>query len=223
MYKPVLLLALLTSLLIGCGKSTKLTGSSDTPSSKEQTAHVDKGKPSDKSDKNKKEGDRANWLKDPRGKKENDGERTESGPEAGGLPGKPGLGFTVAPPPGGWAPGTNSVASDSGPSKPASSSAVATKPVSESEMKELWTFVESRSSATGQMPSIVEINSALSAARSRAADLVKDGSIVLTGAKTRESVWAYERKALSEGGWVASQNGVENLTASELDKRLRAR
>src|ERR1700722_13950574 len=135
MSRTFLLLALLASFLLGCGKSAKFTGSSDSPSQKDQTAHVDKSKSGDKNDKNKKDTEKANWLKDHRGKKESDGERTESGPEAGGLPGKPGLCFTVAPPPGGWAPGTNAVSSDPGPSRPASSNAVATQPVSESEMK----------------------------------------------------------------------------------------
>lgn len=93
-------------------------------------------------------------------------------------------------------------------------------PVSEADMKEVWVYIENRSGASGKMPSQVETYKALVAAESKAAPLVKDGSIYLTGATTRESIWAFEMKALTSGGLVVSQNGVETLTAAELRKRL---
>ena len=50
---------------------------------------------------------------------------------------------------------------------------------------------------------------------------MKDGSIFLTGATVRESVWAFEAKALDAGrAGSRRQNGVENLTADELKRRL---
>jgi hypothetical protein len=93
-------------------------------------------------------------------------------------------------------------------------------PVTEADMKEVWVFVENRSGATGKMPTQLDIYQALVAAGSSSAPLVKDGSIYLTGATTRESIWAFETKALISGGLVCSQNGVETLTAAELKARL---
>jgi hypothetical protein len=105
------------------------------------------------------------------------------------------------------------------PSK--SSTPKAVKPVTEADMKEVWIFIENASGASGgKMPQPALVYAALVKAESKAAELVKDGSIFLTGAAVRESVWAFEWKALERGGWVASQNGVENLTANELKRRL---
>ena len=88
------------------------------------------------------------------------------------------------------------------------------------DMKEVWIFIENASGASGKMPSQLLTYQALIAAKSPAADLVKDGTIFLTGATVRESVWAYETQALTNGGLVATQNGVETLTAAELKTRL---
>ena len=88
-------------------------------------------------------------------------------------------------------------------------------------MKEVWIFIENASGASGKMPTPELVYAALVKAEAKAADLVKDGSIWLTGAKQRESVWAFEYRALTQGGWVATQNGVEQLTAAELTRRLK--
>ena len=87
-------------------------------------------------------------------------------------------------------------------------------------MKEVWIFIENRSAATGTMPSPKEVYAALKAANANAADLLRDGSIVLTASATRESIWAYEAKAPTQGGLVASQNGVETLTSTALNPLL---
>jgi hypothetical protein len=202
---------------MGCGKKiAKSTGSTDTSPPSPQTASVDKNRSGDKGDKDKQGGEKANWLNDPRFKKETP-ERPGGSTDAGGLPGKPGLGMNISEPPGGWG-GATTVAGSNKP--PLTSNITNTKPVTEADMKEIWNFVDSRSGSTGKMPSIIDITSALASARTHSSDLIKDGSIVLTGAKTREAVWAYERKAATQGGWVASQNGVENLTSDELKERL---
>jgi hypothetical protein len=212
MFRQVVLAGFLICLVFGCGKKTvKNTGTSDSPPPSQQTASNYKG---DKAERIKKDQGKPNWL-DPNYKKEGS-ERPEGGSEAGGLPGKPGIGFTVNAPPGGWEPAAST--------KPAgSSTATSTKPVTEADMKDIFTFIENRSGGTDKMPSIVDIQAALSAASSHAADLIKDGSIVLTGARTRESVWAYEKKAKTQGGWVVSHNGVVNVTAAELASMLPGR
>ena len=50
---------------------------------------------------------------------------------------------------------------------------------------------------------------------------MKGGYILITGKTTRESVWAFERNAPSQGGWIASQNGPEQVTAAEFARRIR--
>lgn len=90
-------------------------------------------------------------------------------------------------------------------------------------MKDVWIYIENRSGASGQMPTTQEVYSALVTAKSPAAELARGGSIVLTGSRMRDSIWAYEAKATTQGGLVASQNGVETLTAAELLRRLAAR
>jgi hypothetical protein len=90
-------------------------------------------------------------------------------------------------------------------------------------MNDVWTYIENRSGVSGKMPSIQEVYAALAAVKSPAADLLRGGSIVLTSATSREAIWAYEANAPTRGGWVASQNGVDMLTALELNGQLARR
>ncbi|MDY3563203.1 hypothetical protein R5W23_004702 [Gemmata sp. JC673] len=92
--------------------------------------------------------------------------------------------------------------------------------VAMADMRDLQLFIDTASLASGKMPSGAEIYEALVAARAPTAALVKDGAIVLTGTRERESVWAFEANAYLKGGLVVSQNGVERLTADELKQRL---
>jgi hypothetical protein len=71
------------------------------------------------------------------------------------------------------------------------------------------------------MPQPELIYAALVKTEARAADLVKSNDIILTGAKARESVWAFERKVPTQGGWIAGQNGPEEVTAAEFARRIR--
>ena len=96
----------------------------------------------------------------------------------------------------------------------------AMRAVAAADMRDLQVFIDTAALASGRMPSGADIYAALVDARSPAAALVKDGAIVLTGARERESVWAFEANAYLSGGLVVSQNGVERLTAGELKKRL---
>ena len=105
------------------------------------------------------------------------------------------------------------------PAAPPSTPKFVGKPVTEADMKEVWIFMEN-ASAGGKLPPPPLVYAALVKAESNAADLVKGNSIFLTGATARESIWAFEWKAPTQGGLVASQNGVENLTAAELKRRL---
>jgi hypothetical protein len=168
--------------------------------------------------------DKPNWLTDPRAET-----------PANQLPvenntGKPGLGVTLpkpddnatlppAPKPQGG--NTTGVLQPQSVAPPVSPSVTkAGNPVTEADMKEVWVFMENASIVSGKLPPMPLVYAALVKAEAKAAELVKDGSITLTNATTRESIWAFETRALTKGGWVASQNGVENLTAVELKKRL---
>lgn len=232
------LIAVLVPLLfaVGCAKRTakKPAASSDeTVSAKPQPKQPNtNNKTGDKGSKP----DEPNWVNDPRFKKDDGPALPVETPPNGG---KPGWGIT-SPPPGGWtapppagapmpggnvpgAPGAMGMLQAEPAKPPAPATATTTpkySPVTEADMKEVWIFIENASGASGKMPSQVLTFQALIAAESKAAPLVKDGSIYLTGTKTRESIWAFETKALTSGGLVCSQNGVETLTAAELKKRL---
>lgn len=136
--------------------------------------------------------------------------------------GKPGWGL---PPAGPWtnpAPGVQPPAGapPAAPGTGVTPTAPKFKPVTEADLLEIWTFVENRSGATGQMPTAKEIADAVVTFGFSSGPLVKDGSITITGATTRESVWAYETRALTAGGLVVTNNKVETLTAAELKRRL---
>jgi hypothetical protein len=130
-------------------------------------------------------------------------------PAAPGLPPPPGMGVLQPQPnPAPAAPATGTPAGG------------ATKTVTMADMREVWVYIDNASGASGKMPTQLMIYQALIVAKSPAAELVKDGAIYLTGATQRESVWAYETQALTSGGLVVSQNGVETLTAAQLRARL---
>jgi hypothetical protein len=191
-----------------------------------------------------KTGDKSDRAKEFLGSKGNPGTLSDER-DLGSASGKPGWGLPkvdgggTGPDPAGPAANSGSTASGSplkriepgSPAVPPAANAPASgtsngtlsKPVSEADMKEVWIYIENRSGASGQMPPPQEVYAALLAAKSPAADLAKSGNIVLTGTRNRDSVWAYEAKALTQGGWVASQNGVETLTAADLTRRLAGR
>lgn len=228
---------------LGCAKKpAKVTESSNESASTSPPPPPasTKGKSSDKTSKDK---EKPNWLNDPGTTR---AETTSGeGTPAGGLPGKPGWG--ISKPDGGWtspnpqpgptnpgaAGGTATIVPNpagpgvtkpnAGASPPTGTSPTNMKPVSEADMKDVWIYIENRSGASGQMPTTQEVYSALVTAKSPAAELARGGSIVLTGSRMRDSIWAYEAKATTQGGLVASQNGVETLTAAELLRRLAAR
>lgn len=231
MYSKTLLACLVIGMAIGCSKKTvKSTSSSeDTPPPKNQYSKADVGQSN--RDRTKKSGGKANWVGDERFQKDSGAGDQADG---GGLPGKPGWGLPKLPeidapaaPPAAAAAHPPIPAVGPGkppPATPAITTPVAAgKPVAEADMKEIWVYIDTRSGASGQMPSALETLRALTAAGSKAAPLVNDGSIVLTGGRARESLWAYEKNALTQGGLIVSQNGVERVTAADLASRLNGR
>jgi hypothetical protein len=216
-----LVILTLAIVALGCGKKTvKFTGKAgDSAAVTPQPA----GGPANNGDPKKPGGEKPNWLTDPRAKSDKEGDQlpVES------QPGKPGFGEAKLPSGPATQPGAPTGVLQPQPVAPAKPPATTTtppklggKPVSEADMKEVWIFIENASLASGKMPPPELVYAALVKADAKAAELVKDGSIWLTGATARESVWAFEVKAVAEGGLIASQNGVENVTAAELKRRL---
>ncbi len=213
--------------LVGCakkdGKPTDSTNGTPSPSVAKAPPSGDKPKPTEKEKGTK--GEKPNWLTDPRFKKDKD-DVPEDNPT-----GKPGWG-AVKPPVGGWAdsplpPAVGAPVAPmglpqpgAGPPATGSPSKTSGKAVTKADMNEVWIFIENRSGATGQMPAPETTYAALVEAKATAAELVKDGSIILTGAKTRESIWAFEKNAPTQGGWVATQNGPEQLSAAQFAQRI---
>ena len=232
MFVRILTAGLCLLLAVGCAKRTAKKSappSDETASAKPQQPNAKA--PGDKGSKP----DEPNWINDPRFKKDGDPALPPETPVNGGKPGwgLPPKGEWTEPPPAGaqpmpaggapGAPGAMGVLQPEPVKPPAAPAPTAPKysTVTEADMKEVWIFIENFSGANGgKIPSQKLIFDALIAAESKAAPLVKDGSIYLTDTKTRESIWAFETKALTSGGLVCSQNGVETLTAAELKKRL---
>ena len=92
--------------------------------------------------------------------------------------------------------------------------------VTQADLKEIHLFIDNFSGASGSMPDVKTTYAALVEAKAASAALVKSGAIVLTGSRTRESVWAYVAAALTDGGLAVTNSGVETFTADELKKRI---
>ena len=88
------------------------------------------------------------------------------------------------------------------------------------EMHELHIYIENYSGATGRMPAKETILEVVKKENPKLYQMLQDGSIVLTGLQSREGIWAYQKDAPTQGGWVLSQNGEERLDAAEVKKRL---
>lgn len=227
MRKLSLLVALVT-VAAGCSKKpTKPTGASGDTATRPPAQAPAPEKP--RADAKAKKDEKPNWLNDPRysGKGE-DGVLPKDAP----IGGKPGLGIALPPVPSGnpLVAGGNTPPGAVGnppfnqppanPAPPTPATGTSGKLVTKADMNEVWIFIENRSLATGKMPPPEAVYAALVEANATAAGLVKNSDIILTGATTRESVWAYERNAPTQGGWIATQNGPEQVTAKEFAQRV---
>src|SRR5205085_12137155 len=92
--------------------------------------------------------------------------------------------------------------------------------VTQNDLKNIQIYIENASGASGRMPSPQETLAALQKEDPKTAQLVTEGAIVLHNARTREDVWAYEKKAATEGGLVLTSQGIERMDAAALRQRL---
>jgi len=100
---------------------------------------------------------------------------------------------------------------------------VARNPVTAQDMKDIHLFIDTSSLASGQMPAPALTFTALGASGSPAAKLVAAGDIVLTNARQRESCWAFQKGAATDGGWIVTNTGAEQVDAATAKKWLGAR
>lgn len=248
--RSVKVIAVLVPLLLlaGCVKKPAKKPAADDPASAKVQPQPPATGDRDKKKDGKNGKDELNWLTDPRFKHESPTPGTP--PEGPGATGKqswglappqggwqaPAPGVQPAPlDPGAVAGGTPPVAPgppapggmgilqpqpQPGATIPPTGGTPALRPVTQRDMLDLQIIIHDSSLVVGQMPTPEFIYKALVQAKTPVADLVKDGSISLTGATTRDSIWAFETKAITNGGLVVSQNGVETVTAAQLKQRL---
>jgi hypothetical protein len=95
--------------------------------------------------------------------------------------------------------------------------------VSQDELRNLHLFIENASAETGRLPSPEEITAVLRREAPKIAKSVQDGDIVLTGARTRESIWAYTKDAQSVAGehLILTASGIERMAGPTLQQRLK--
>jgi hypothetical protein len=88
------------------------------------------------------------------------------------------------------------------------------------DLHQIHIFIEGASAASGQMPSPRETYQSLKKDAPKIAKLIDDRIITLNAARTREDVWAYETAALQNGGQVLTSQGVQQMDAQTLKRRL---
>ena len=90
------------------------------------------------------------------------------------------------------------------------------------DFKNLHLYLDTVSGVTGKLPDKETTLAALMMEKgaARLVKAIEDGSLVLTGAGSRDEVWAYEKDASVNGGYVLTSNGVDKLDADAARKRI---
>jgi hypothetical protein len=99
----------------------------------------------------------------------------------------------------------------------------ATRTVAINDLNNLRLFIDTASSASGQMPTVQEITAGLQREAPGIYQKIVDQSIILTGTRRREGIWAYTAEAQTPAGehMVLTSSSVERMTAQVLNQRLR--
>ena len=94
--------------------------------------------------------------------------------------------------------------------------------VTVNEFNNLRLFIDTASLASGEMPTRDQIYEAVSSNMGdpKLAAAIQDGTILLTGTRSRESVWAYEKNALTVGGMVLKSDGIQRMTPQQTRQAL---
>jgi len=86
--------------------------------------------------------------------------------------------------------------------------------VTVNELKNLHLFIDTASLASGRMPTKAEISAAVQKEDKKLYEFLADGTIVLTGSTARESCWAYQKDSATNGGWIVTHTGPEQVDAA---------
>lgn len=94
--------------------------------------------------------------------------------------------------------------------------------VDQNELNNIRLFIDTASLASGQMPTAQATYAALQREAPSTFKLVQEGAIILTGARSRESVWAYTAEPQTYNGehLVVTSSGVERMNGQVLRQRL---
>jgi len=114
---------------------------------------------------------------------------------------------------GGGIPGAGGAVQNPGGAAQAVRGAVQ-RTVTAAELKDLHLFIDTYSLSSGKMPTAPEITAAVQKENKKLHELLADGTIVLTGSTVRESCWAYQKDAATNGGWIITHSGPERVDAA---------
>jgi hypothetical protein len=93
--------------------------------------------------------------------------------------------------------------------------------VTEIELKDLHLYLNTASLATGQLPTKEAILADLRRDSQKLYKQIQDGSIVLTGATSRDAVWAYTAEPQRGNDYyVVTSSGVDQMNLQALNQRL---
>ena len=94
--------------------------------------------------------------------------------------------------------------------------------VTEVELRNLHQFMYNRYASTGQVPNSQETFAEVSQPTGdrKLVRLIQEQKLILVPNPTPEGVWAYEKDALTRGGFVLTQQGIERKSAQELSQML---
>lgn len=98
----------------------------------------------------------------------------------------------------------------------------AVRTVNYNEMKNLHLFMEAGSAASGQLPDSRTVLAEIQREAPKTYKHLDDKSIVLTGARSRDSIWAYTADPQNAIGnhLVITSSGVEQMAGETMKQRL---
>lgn len=89
--------------------------------------------------------------------------------------------------------------------------------ITAAELHDLHLFMTNAKLSNGRVPTAQETWQAISApgGNAKLADLIKTGKLVLVPNPPEEGLWAYDRDAPTQGGWVLMHSEPRRVTAQE--------
>lgn len=90
------------------------------------------------------------------------------------------------------------------------------------ELNNLRLFIDTASNSSGKMPTKAEVLAVAAKEDKKLHGFLSDGTIVMTGTKSRDGVWAYVAEAIKTNGYVVTSSGIERKTSAELKQMLAA-